>query len=248
MRKGVIGACEAVVFNDQFSVLYEWLHFHSKLGVDGFHIYYTNRTVSWYPSSTAQGSADKFQPFAYPGVSWISFDHLEMGDRFWYSQITLYNDCVYRLRHTYKYVMVIDYDEYLIVRDSRFTGDGGLKALLHHIFPPNHVAVGIYRYAYREDCGGLEKSAPGHVYHEKYTHRLKETESQSVLSSKRFADKLIVRPDKVDNFYTHFLISTEDQYTTQAMNAQPSIVFLKHLRKYDQECSELTEELPFDQD
>lgn len=245
VQKGILGACEAVVFNDQFPALYEWLHFHSQLGVDGFQIYFTNQTVQW--DAPAQSDGSKFKPFNYPGVSWVHFDHLALEERFWYSQITLYNDCVYRLRHTYKYLMVIDYDEFLIIRDTRFNGEGGLKAMLRHLFPPNHAAVGIYRYAYRGDCGDGAASAD-QTYHEKFTHRLKETESQSVLSSKRFADKLIVRPDRVDNFYTHYLISAQQGFTAQTMNAQPSMVFLKHLRRYDQDCSELTNELPFDQD
>lgn len=33
--KGTIGACNGVINSDRFEQLYEWLHFHTKLGVEG---------------------------------------------------------------------------------------------------------------------------------------------------------------------------------------------------------------------
>ena len=138
-------------------------------------------------------------------------------------------------------------DEFLILRDPRYTKQGGLKSLLLHTFPPNYASIGIYRYAYRDDCRA-DGPVQTNEYHERFTHRLKETESQSVLQSKRYADKLIIKPKYVDIFYMHFIASTRPGYIPTTINTQPSIAFLKHIRKYGEDCGDLTEELPFDQD
>ena len=68
-----------------------------------------------------------------------------------------------------------DVDEFLILKDSRFSGEGGLQRWLHHVFPPSHAAIGVYRYAYRDDCGGKDAQAMTRPYVERFTHRLKDT-------------------------------------------------------------------------
>jgi hypothetical protein len=243
-----VGACNAVVNSDKSEMLYEWLQHYTDLGVDGFHIYFTNQSVNWNDSSSRDKYSDENvpKPFNFPRVSWVHFEHLPLEDRFLYSQQSVYNDCVYRLRHSYEYLVMFDMDEFLVIRDPRFARSGGLKSLLHHVFPPHYAAVGVYRYAYRDDC--RKDPLQTKLYHEKATHRLKEPESQSVLNSKHFADKLIIKPNRVDIFYMHFLASVREGYVVDASNTLPSMVFLKHLRKYDQSCQELTDELPFDQD
>lgn len=243
-----MGACNAVIHSNRFDQTYEWLLHHTKMGVEGFRIYYTNQTVQWDGSpALVKSSADTFNPLNFPLVSWVQFDHLSLEDRFYFSQQTLYNECVYRLRHQYEYLLMFDIDEFLIIRDSRYLREGGLKSLLHHTFPPNIAAIGIYRYAYRDDCQG-DDSIRAEAYHERFTHRLKDTESQSVLASKRYADKLIIKPEYVDVFYMHFVASVRSGYIADTINTQPTVVFLKHLRKYGESCSDLTQELPFDQD
>ena len=247
-QKGTVGACNGVINSDRFDLTYEWLHYYTKLGVEGFTIYITRKEVQWNDKPIiAVADPDTMTPFSFPGVSWMQFQHLTIEDRFLFSQTTIYNDCVYRLRHEYKYLLMFDIDEYLVLRDSRYTKEGGLKSFLHYSFPPHHAALGVYRYAYRDDCG-KEEPVKTDVFHERFTHRLKDPESKTVLRSNRFADKLIIKPDRVDIFYMHFLGSARSPYLINTMNTQPSIVFLKHLRRYDENCEELTEELPFDQE
>ena len=243
-----MGACNGVINSNRFDLTYEWLHFYTKLGVEGFTIYFTTQAVQWDERKPATVvDTDVLSPFSFPLVSWMHFQHLSLDDRFLFSQTTIYNDCVYRLRHEYEYLLMFDIDEFLVLRDSRYTRKGGLKSLLRNAFPPQYAAIGIYRYAYRDDCG-IEAPVQADEYHERFTHRLRETESQIVLRSKRFADKLIIKPDRVDIFYMHFLGSARPGFVSDTMNTQPSILFLKHLRGYDEDCQELTEELPFDQD
>lgn len=253
-QQGTIGACNGVVNSDHFEQLYEWLHHYTVLGVEGFHIYFTNQTVMWAGGSGVGSRGSRFgqptedppRPFSYPRTTWIHFEHLPLDERWLFSQITIYNDCVYRFRHAYTYLAMLDMDEFLVIRDQRFERTGGLKALLHHMFPPQHAALGIYRYAYREDCREGEPRSDKYI--DRFTHRLKDTESHTVLHTKRVADKLFVRPDRVDVFYVHHLASARDSYITQAANVQPSMAYLMHIRSYGHDCSELTDEAPFDGD
>lgn len=148
---------------------------------------------------------------------------------------------------------MFDHDEFLIIKEDRFSGMGPLKSnplinALRHLFPPKHAALGIFRYAYRNDC---QKEAihlePGQSFHEAYTHRLTQSESVSVLNSGHYGDKLIIKPLMVDIFYMHFLASARPGFVAQSVNAQASSLYLKHLRTYGHDCSELVAEDPYDQ-
>ena len=84
-------------------------------------------------------------------------------------------------------------------------------------------------------------------YLERFTHRLTETESQNVLSSKHYADKLIIKPLRSRLFYMHHLTGTWNSYEQQTFNVQPTVAFLKHLRSYGEACEDLLTDDPFDQ-
>ena len=239
---GTIGACNGVVYSKRFEMLYEWLQHYTRLGVDGFNVYYTQKQVEW-----AAAERTPSQPVVsnYPNVAWFEFDHLSLGDRWLYSQQTVYNECVYRLRHTYKYLLMFDMDEFLVIRDSRFSGSDGLKRLLDHVFPRKRAAVGIFRYAYRSDCHP-EGSAKSEVYHERFTHRLKQHEGHRTWPMDgTHADKLIIKPEGIDRAYVHFTDSVRPGWERETVNTQPSMVMLKHVGK-DIDCTDLVEELPGD--
>ena len=223
--------------------MYEWFNHYTLLGVEGFDIYWTNSSIS--PEKDQKESVPS--PFPYPGVRWVQFRHLTLEDRYLYSQTTMLNDCVYYNRHKYEAIMVFDVDEFLILKDQRYTDEGGLQRWLHHVFPPSNAAIGVYRYAYRDDCGENNEQAMSRPYLERFTHRLEESESQGVLHSKHYADKLIIKPLRTRLFYMHFLTGTRNNYEQQTFNVQPTLVFLKHLRSYGEACEKLLTEDPFDQ-
>lgn len=154
-REGAVGACNAVVFSDRFEILHEWLVHYSRLGVAGFRIYYTNQSLHWdehrlhahleLRKPLAAVDPPQSFAFAFPQVTWVYYEHLSTEDRWFYSQGTMYSECIYRNRHAYQYLIMYDMDEFFVIRDPRFTHDGGLGAFLDHHFRPRHAALGIYR-------------------------------------------------------------------------------------------------------
>jgi len=234
----------AVIYTEKMQQMYEWFNHNTLLGVEGFDVYWTNSSVT--PESDESKTSPP-SPFSYPGVRWVKFQHLPLEERYLYSQTTVYNECVYRNRHTYEYLMMFDTDEFLVLKDRRYADERGLERWLRHTFSPLQAAIGVYRYAYRDDCQEGDAQAVGSTYLEKFTHRIEEPESKTVLNSKRFADKLIIKPLRCHRFYMHFLQSTREGFELQTMNTQPSLVFLKHLRSYGQDCNQLVTEDPYDQ-
>lgn len=69
-----------------------------------------------------------------------------------------------------------------------------------------------------------------------------------MLRTKRFADKLIIKPQGVDAFYMHMLRSARHGWEAATANVPPTVAFVKHLRDHGEQCSELTTELPADTD
>jgi len=242
-RRGTLGACVAVIHSDKMQQTYEWLKHHTMLGVEGFDIYWTNSSVK--PESDSVD--DPASSFSYPGVRWVQYKHLPLEERFYYSQQTVYNECVYYNRHKYEYLMMFDVDEFVILKDRRYQGERAMQAWLRHTFPAHQTALGLYRYAYRDDCREEGEPTEHARYLDRFTHRMEEPESQSVLQSKRFADKLIVKPLGVSLFYMHFLQASRDGWEAETLNTQPSLAFLKHIRSHGHDCEELVTEDPFDQ-
>jgi hypothetical protein len=108
-------------------------------------------------------------------------------------------------------------------------------------------ALGLYRYAYRDDCEKEDESESKRSYLERFTHRLEAPESKTVLQSQRFGDKLIVKPLGVSVFYMHFLPQGRDGWRFETLNTQPTLAFLKHIRSNGHDCKDLVTEDPFDQ-
>jgi hypothetical protein len=141
--------------------------------------------------------------------------------------------------------MMFDIDEFLILKDIRFTGEGRLERWLEHTFYPNQAAVGLHRYAYRNDCQKKGKKALPGKFLNQFTHRLRVSESERIWKH-TFGDKLIIKPLRCYIFWVHHLYGTRDGYDEHTIDTQPSIVFLKHLRSHGQNCSELVSEDPYE--
>ena len=84
-RRGTLGACVAVLYTDAMQQTFEWLKHYSRLGVEGFDIYWTNSSVT--PANDNKTSVPT--PFPYPGVRWMQFKHLPLEKRWLYNQQTM---------------------------------------------------------------------------------------------------------------------------------------------------------------
>lgn len=168
-------------------------------------------------------------------------------------QLTHYSHCLFVNRHIYKYLIFWDTDEFVIVQNKSTS----LVDLLDQTFKdnPHRAGAGMFRYAYRTPC---DTPVPMNARHadewlqqfvlreqitESYRHGF-EDRAWTFLANK--GDKLIVRPQLVDDFYFHFLISARPGYSADAVVIPAHQAFLKHIRRHAQndKCDNLTSSMP----
>lgn len=230
-------------------MLYAWLNHYTSMGVEGFYLYWTTSYINWDGAASIP-LPESFRPFRHPQVTWYQYHQFPDDERYYYGQQTVYNECVFRNRHSYEYLLMFDHDEFLILKDSKFGMLGRPSTLLnvlHHLFPPKHAALGIFRYAYRKDCQSEPvRLTPEQAFHEQYTHRVVEPESRTTFPFHHDGDKLIIRPKMVDIFYMHFIETVRSGFVRETVNALPSSIHIKHLRSYEHNCSELVTDEPYD--
>ena len=87
--------------------------------------------------------------------------------------------------------------------------------------------MGIFRYAYRDDCNQADDEAMSTPTLERYIHRLEDPESKTVLKDEHVADKLIIRPLRVERFYMHFLQTTRNGFDDMTINTNRSFIFFE---------------------
>ena len=253
-----VGACVAPIFSDESELAYEWLKHYTALGFQGFHMYWTDTQLRWSDSDPIVKTS-QFQPFLYPMTTWYQHETFKDEDRWYASQHTLQSDCVYRHRHTYKYLAFFDLDEFLIVNEllvqpGQIHSEMQLATFLQKIFPPQSASVGLYRWPY-QDCRSdkektkvtlIEEGQNKKNYVDHFTHREQGAEPNEFVPNT--ADKLIVRPELVKLFYLHVLQEAVSNATADMVNTPPSIAYIKHLRQYASShgCKDLTTEPPPD--
>lgn len=248
-KEASIGACVSPIFTPEFDVLYAWLNHYTKLGVEAFHVYWTNNFVNWtHPFDDTPDGVHQFHPFHHPVVKWYQYDELHRLETLYHDQRTLMNECIFRNRHAYDFLVMFDFDEFLVIKEHKFPGVQGhvtLLKILNHMLPPDTAALGLYRYAYRRDCEGNVGHSEGSKFElEEYNHRTKTAESMIAFDSAwgNRHDKLIVRPKLIENFGIH---NTDAISGVMAETAVlPSSMFLKHLRHRGQDCAELVTDDP----
>ena len=189
-------------------------------------------------------------------ATWYQYERFKDEERWYVGQVTLQNDCVYRHRHTYKYLAFFDIDEFLIINElpiqpGQIYSEIQLATFLHKLFPPHFASVGIFRWAYTDcrsdkDKGELEEGPVKTLNLEYFTHREKDAEPNEVAPDT--ADKLIIRPNLVRLFYLHILQEAVPNAKADMMNTPPSVAYIKHLRRYtsSHECQDLTTDFPPD--
>lgn len=232
------------IFTDSFDLAYKWLNHYTALGVEGYTLYWTASKMSWsrdeHPNLTSA-----FKPFPYPSATWFEHQHFSTDDRYYYGQTTTYNDCVYRNRHRYTFLLMLDLDEFLVIRDESFIkGHRPLSRLLQKIFPADQAGMAVYRWAYRKDCRTEQEQAEVSSFLNRFTHRQADSESLLMLRTRSFGDKLIVRPNLVHIFYIHWLQAEKPQAMKKRLNVDPELAYVKHLRDHGEDCSELVTDDP----
>ena len=115
MRRNI--AIAAIVFNEMHYLL-EWIGFHLVMGVDGFLIYDNESTDGTSAMLKALSSSYPIEVKSWPRLSYRS------------AQIDAYNDALSRAKNEYKFLALIDADEFLFCRD--YTSLTKVIETVHH--------------------------------------------------------------------------------------------------------------------
>ncbi|CAK0784444.1 hypothetical protein CVIRNUC_007648 [Coccomyxa viridis] len=110
--KGV-GMCVGPIFSSTPTTL-DWLQYYAELGVSGIHMYAVVADFVLKPSNYMHepGSLRALQLEHHRLVTWRAF-HPSKWSAHYYGQWLIFNDCVFRTRNVYEYIMFHDRDEFI---------------------------------------------------------------------------------------------------------------------------------------
>ena len=101
-KKGQLGVCLGVLYGQQ-DIIHEWLDYHAALGVSHFRIYYA-------PNHFGDAAGPAIKEFPRSDVAWQQVLPLDDRHRRLYSQATMLNECLYRLKYAFDYILMTDID------------------------------------------------------------------------------------------------------------------------------------------
>lgn len=211
-KRGRLAACLGVIYSHQ-PLLPNWFTYYSDLGVEHFHVY---RARDHSLDQTAISGHDilftrPFAPHVHPQAT---YHDVRPGKHRWqYGQATVHSLCIYSLRYTYDYIVLVDTDEYLWFEKP----NASLVAFLDRSLPP---AVASARFAnwYFPACFSNNTSVV-----DQYT----TADGQPELHDS--AGKCVVRPLGVKNFYVHKVYEPATGFE-EAYNVPVEQAFVKHFR------------------
>ena len=237
-RTGMLAACVGVAYSHQDS--HEWLMYHSKLGVEWFHQYYVGGIHT--------DSKEPVQPFSEHHISSMSWQEIyPLGPdlRYLFSQITMYNECLYRLRHRFKYLVVIDTDEFIhLALPPHKIQQPALHAFLDDHMPEHVAAMLLLIWAYPKQC--QPPSSSDSIVAQS---TLREATAQmpgmyDYVSWINGRNKMIIRSQGVLELCVHRICTVADGWDKQVLVPQ-ELAFIKHFRKWkwwDDKCDLLQQD------
>ena len=237
-ESGTLAACVGVAYSHQDS--HEWQAYHSNLGVEQFHQYYVDgiHTKSEQP-------VQPHNTRHLPSMSWQEIFPLGPELRYLFSQLTMYNECVYRFRYSFRYVMVIDTDEYIHLNLPQHQAvQPALPSFLGQNMPEYVSAMLLLIWAYPVQC---QPSSPSGSILARST--LREATAQlpglyDYVSWINGRNKMIIRPQGVLELCVHRICTVADGWDKQFL-IPPEQAFIKHFRRWqwwDDKCDQLHRE------
>ncbi len=236
--EGTLAACLGVAYSHQDSS--EWVTYHSKLGVEKFHQYYV--------AGIHTDSKDPVRPVSHghlQNMSWQELFPLGPELRYLFSQITMYNECLYRFRHAYEYLLVIDTDEYVRIALPQYQNVPlPLPAFLSENMPEHVAAMLLLIWAYPLQC--QPESGSGTLV---ARSMLREPTAQvpglyEYVSWINGRNKMIIRPVGVLELCVHRICTVADDWDKQVFIPHDQ-AYVKHFRRWqfwDDKCGELQED------
>jgi hypothetical protein len=150
---GRLAMCMAVLHTD-LPMLHSWLHHHRAVGVQSFKMYYTDAPslhITGVP--TVRGVVPIYggpvQLHDIPDVTWHYAGH--SGHSQGFSQSLHQNDCLFRYRYEYDYLLFLDIDEFLVLNSS-LRGAPFLDQVLSNMLEVNQAGALFCRWHYSKAC------------------------------------------------------------------------------------------------
>jgi hypothetical protein len=177
--------------------LVEWIETLKILGAQQIYIYHRYFNPDIFEVAQfyeAQGFMVLEQYLEPSGISG-AFDHTYES---YINEFPILNDCLYRAKNVYKFVIALDYDEVLIpVRESDYTW----KNLIDYLKSDEEVhAYGFRSVIYNKQIDRYSDKVPPYFYMLQHVQR---AVNFSNVKTKRFSYKSIIDPDYVMELYAH---------------------------------------------
>ncbi|KAK9862699.1 hypothetical protein WJX84_006229 [Apatococcus fuscideae] len=143
-KKGPLGCCLGVLYGHKH-IIHEWLDYHSQLGVSHYRIYYA-------PQHFGDATGPAVTEFERPDVAWQQVLPLDSRHRRLYSQVTMLNECLYRLKYSFDYILMTDIDEFLWLNPNKTQHAASLPLFLDTVLPEMTTAAIFVTRAYPTNC------------------------------------------------------------------------------------------------
>ena len=187
-----VGACMAPMFSNH-EYFAPWLEHAAAIGVQHAYVYFTLPAAGQFLREPKREEHQlPFTPIASEIVTYYYF--LSPAYRHYYGQSTLYNECIFRNRNAYRYLIMSDADEFLHMTHPGPT----LAATLDATFPHNSSSVLLDVMMYNPDCPANKQA----LHHGNQSFA--DSGSWFIPSLRQLSPpKSIVSPVKVDTFHIH---------------------------------------------
>jgi hypothetical protein len=194
-KKAQFGVCmKNLVYDDRKTVIrfIEWVHMMQILGAEGIHVYDTFVHPEMFEILNYYGKKGivETKPFVNPtGI----FEIGPTAFQTWLLEMTILNDCFYRNRNLYEWIVIVDIDEVIL---PAMDGDFTWNDLLKRIDNPKEKDSLVHKNAFfpRLDSFKPNPNIPEYLYMLQHTER-----------SVEFTDniKSILNPDRLYIVWNH---------------------------------------------
>ncbi|CAL8469654.1 g9195 [Coccomyxa elongata] len=257
--KKSVGMCVGPVFSAAPTFL-DWLQYYADMGVEGIHMYAVVADFILSPN----GGGYMHNPGNYRALSienhrllrWKIF-HPSPWSLHYYGQWLIYNDCAFRWRHYYDYLLFVDRDEFV-----HFVGkqphEVNLAVEMAARFQPTTASISFFGALYPVRCltkriqvlgahGSADGKSPlsgiGNLFtqvYEGYDLWAKDKVQPNFLNcstayhgpnaGRACHPKSVIRPLAIKDMNVHFLAGVQEGFDEQPVAVDPQTAFLKHLR------------------
>ena len=220
-KRHALGACVGPLFSHRVT-LQPWLQYHKAMGVGHVTIYQAKLAHHeglrdafgiYAVEPTAKLKEAEFQHTAL--VDWRVFSPPAM--RYFAGQSTVYNDCLFRNRWTYDFLLIVDTDEVVKIRSPGFQND--LPGFLHVSVPLLASTYMLPRVLYPRKCCQLQLGIDRGYF----------DSCQHFTEPDHWNGKMVVRPSLAEAITTHEMlqhISPSIRYKFADVNR----IVLKHVK------------------